>query len=249
MNYGAKDSGEQPEEPEAKRFKKEEVWARFVDGQFYRAKLESQTGNQCTVTWNNGERTNTIVNNEDICLVEDFPEDEMGYATCKRCNNTGFFTDISTLGRFYCDCDFGVDAENQQEQDLQANQQADRQEEGWDSWIRVEIADGTSFAYKNTTTGEMTHDLPPILRDTWEKRVFNGGYVYVNKENGDVSRDLPEIVYSGDGDDLKIKSAMEEMRKRIDYLISRNQRVPLTADEDAEVEQLTLWLHSSQGIR
>jgi len=229
------------EVPQAKRFAKDEqpfVWARFpVDGEFYKARLEArQRDGTCEVAWANGHKGDNKIDGEDVFPLDDFPEGEDGRPMCKLCRNTG----LDTYGQI-CECDHGAKRiQDQQEQEAQELQRQVDQA----VWLRLPASTG-GYLYKNCETGEVTFDIPPIMREIWEMRMTQDSSgrpqrCYCHIITGDVQLEAPEIPYEDEN-----QKPMGDLQKRVNFLIKKNQRTALTQQEEKEVDELTQMLEKA----
>lgn len=117
------------------------------------------------------------------------------------------------------------------------------------SWVRIpSTAFAGQYVYKNTATGEVSNDLPPILEKEWEKRTMNPyGDVYYHRPTGQIVTEAPEVPYG-----LDVKQHEEEVRsqsmatlqKRIEQLDRKNKRGGLTEEEQDEAEEIQNFLLS-----
>merc|ERR1719201_504001 len=95
----------------------------------------------------------------------------------------------------------------------------------WYSWIRTPTGVRGQYLYKNTDTGEITNELPPILQENWDKRVMQGyGVVYVHKRTSKMSMEPPPIERNAAHDEGVRERSIEALQKRIDQLIRWNSR-------------------------
>lgn len=243
-------------EPTAKRFAKEEqeeVWARFADGEYYRALVEVEHADgKLEVAWENGHKGDNVFEEgygERVVRVREHPKNPSEILqVCQTCQNTGLFLAEDGMELFCQWCRYGQLAE-QEMAAAELEQQRQQPQEAWDAWIRVLMEGSTSvYMYKNIDTGELTTELPPILQQSWEKRMLNDRVVYQNLETGEFQTELPPITYDGANDGQIQNTALDAVKRRVDALARKSQRVSLTASEEAEVEELTKHINEFTSL-